>query len=110
MKRISQIIRTQLIYFALIVSALVIGNLLGYLLLRDQIARLSADMQSLENTLVQKLETLERDDRYQKATIEQAQKERESLERALKFHQELMMRAHQEQSLDVTTGAAAKKN
>lgn len=93
MKRLPAKIRSKIILFILIVSAVMIGNLLSHLLLRHDAAKISAEIKTAEKKLLQKLDKLEKDNKYQNAYAEQAQKERMRLQQSIEYHQGVMDRA-----------------
>lgn len=93
MKRLATKTRARIMLFVLIISAVMIGNLVSHLLLRHDVAKMSAEIAAAEKTLLQKLDKLEKDNRYQKAYAEQAQKEAARLQRSIDYHQGLMDRA-----------------
>jgi len=93
MKRFPANLHANAILFILVISAVIIGNLLSHLLLRSDVAKMSAEIHATEQKLLTRLDKLEKDNQYQKTYAEQAQKESARLQRSIEYHQGLMDRA-----------------
>lgn len=86
MKRLPAIVRHRVIIFLLVLAAVVIGNLISQIFIPNQ----QIESTKTEERILAQFSKLEKDIRYQSTTIEQAQKERDRLQHALEYHQQLM--------------------
>lgn len=93
MKNRLPLIRTKLFLFLVITGAVVTGNLLSHLWLRQDLMTIQTEIKHTEQELLKKLDALEKNNEYQKRRSEFAEKEAARLQRSIEYHNQLMERA-----------------
>jgi hypothetical protein len=89
MKKLTRLQHTRVTLFLLIVIASLIGNGMGYWLLKQE-NNLPENFAEEALAKLDKLEKMQRDLEYRNAQFEQANKENRQLQQALEFHQQLL--------------------
>ncbi len=101
MKKITQRHRKKILFFLSILVVSALGNFLAHSIIQAE----SKSAESSPHDLTERLDNIEaglRDLRYHQTTLEQATKERQQLETALKFHARMKEKTSASQTADST--------
>ena len=105
MKKLTRIQKANVNLFMLVMAASIIGNLIGYAGV-NYFSEANTEFSSRDEKLLEKLEILEklqRDQAYYSKAIEQSHQEKQQLERALKFHQQMLEKTSTQSTITEST-------